>query len=180
MARLGRQRSRLSRRSAQSGAVLLALLISLFLVGIGAVVAMASIRIDRQREREAELLFVGDQYRRAIDSYYYASPNPSARSFPTELSQLLEDKRFAHPVRHLRRRYADPMVAAGDVDAAPAELETIIVGGQIVGVRTRVEAKPLKTAGFAAPLYVTFSAARTTRDWAFVALAARAMGMAVH
>ena len=62
----------------------------------------------RQREREAELLWVGQQYRQAIESYYRASPGLN-KHLPVSFDELLRDPRFPQPVRHLRRLYPDPM-----------------------------------------------------------------------
>ena len=56
-----------------------------------------------QREKEAELLFRGEQYREAIASYY-----KKEQRYPQSLEELLEDKRYPMPVRHLRRLYRDP------------------------------------------------------------------------
>lgn len=61
-----------------------------------------------QREKEKELLFIGDQFRKAIMSYYN-SPLTAAQEYPESLEQLLEDKRGPVPLRHLRKIYIDPM-----------------------------------------------------------------------
>jgi len=53
-----------------------------------------------QREKEAELLFHGNAYQAAIASYY-----KKEQRWPHSLEQLLEDKRYPMPVRHLRRLY---------------------------------------------------------------------------
>lgn len=65
------------------------------------------------RERERELLFVGDQFRRAIASYYESTPQPM-KQFPRTLGDLVEDRRFPIPRRHLRRIYADPISGSRD------------------------------------------------------------------
>src|SRR3954464_14476503 len=61
-----------------------------------------------QREKEQELLFVGNQFRRAIGAYYERTPG-AVKRFPRSLDELLEDKRHPVATRHLRRVYADPM-----------------------------------------------------------------------
>lgn len=61
-----------------------------------------------QREKEAELLFIGNQFRQAIGSYYRQSPG-AAKQFPARLEELVEDTRFPVPRRHLRKLYRDPM-----------------------------------------------------------------------
>jgi type II secretory pathway pseudopilin PulG len=61
-----------------------------------------------RREREEELLFIGEQFRAALRSYVQRSP-AGARRFPNTLEELLEDRRQPIPVRHLRRIFVDPM-----------------------------------------------------------------------
>lgn len=62
----------------------------------------------RQREKEAELLFVGAEFRRAIGSYYESTPG-TVKRYPLSLDDLLSDGRFVINMRHLRRIYRDPM-----------------------------------------------------------------------
>ncbi len=90
-----------------------------------------------QREKEAELLFVGNQYRRAIASYYQQSPG-AAKQFPSKLEDLLDDTRFPTPVRHLRQLYRDPMTGT-------LEWGLVKVGDRIVGVHSRSDGSALKT-----------------------------------
>src|SRR5438045_1702979 len=88
------------------GLVLLALLIFLALAGLATALGAESWATVRKRDRETELLFVGDQYRRAIESYWRAGRG-RARTLPPSLEVLLADDRFPTPVRHLRRLYPD-------------------------------------------------------------------------
>jgi type II secretory pathway pseudopilin PulG len=94
-----------------------------------------------QREKEAELLFIGNQIRNAIASYYLRG----ARVYPASLEDLLKDPRFPGTVRHLRKLYRDPITNTTDwgLIAAP--------GGGIMGVYSKSEAAPLKRAEFDAP-----------------------------
>jgi type II secretory pathway pseudopilin PulG len=96
-----------------------------------------------QREKEQELLFVGNQFRQAIRGYYEQTPG-AAKRFPQKLEDLLLDKRHPVPVRHLRRLYPDPMT--GKADWAPIEAPE----GGIMGVHSASQAATLKTWGFAA------------------------------
>ena len=124
------------------GFVLLGLLIVLVLGGIGLMAAVDMWTLQRQREREAQLLFAGDQYRLAIQRYYYAAPPGSARTLPTSLAELLEDRRYPQTVRHLRRLYPDPITGQ-------AEWGVLRMGERIAGVYSLSEAQPIKQAGFA-------------------------------
>ena len=90
------------------------LLVLLFLIaGLG--VAMAALgtlwSTHVQREKEAELLFVGDQYWLGIERYYQRSPG-TAKQYPPSLDVLLLDPRFPTTVRHLRRLYRDPITGS--------------------------------------------------------------------
>ena len=90
-----------------------------------------------QREKEAELLFIGNQFRQAIGAYYAQTPG-TIRQFPTRLEDLLEDKRFAVPRRHLRKLYRDPMTGTTQWGLAKA-------GDRIMGVYSLAEGTTFKT-----------------------------------
>ena len=83
----------------------------LFLVAaISVSMAVVAQNEDTQikREKEQDWLFIGNQYQRAIESYYNQSPN-GIKALPTKLEDLLLDSRFIAPVRHLRKLYGDPL-----------------------------------------------------------------------
>ncbi|MEF8700885.1 MAG: type II secretion system protein [Candidatus Accumulibacter sp. UW26] len=84
-----------------------------------------------RREKEKELIFRGEEIRRAIAAYVVASGNQTQR-LPRSLADLLADRRGAMPRYHLRRLYADPFTGQPDwvLLIAPGE-------GGIVGVRSR-------------------------------------------
>ncbi|HKU48075.1 MAG TPA: type II secretion system protein [Burkholderiales bacterium] len=109
-----------------------------------------------QREKEAELLFRGNQFREAIASYY-----SKGQRYPQSLEQLLEDKRYPMPVRHLRKLYRDPM--SGEADWALVEAP----GGGVMGVHSKSDEAPIKKANF--PLAnQEFEKAERYSDWKFV------------
>lgn len=113
-----------------------------------------------QREKEAELLFVGDQYRRAIESFSQTMAPDGQKRLPKALEELLLDPRFPHTVRHLRRAYVDPV-------SGKPEWGLVKDGnGGIVGVHSLSEARPLKSAGFP-ERYATFATATRYLDWKF-------------
>src|SRR5215208_854940 len=78
------------------GALFVVMLLGLGLAGASEVWSIAS-----QRAHERELLWVGNQYVRALKSYHQQSPGP--RQFPLTLDELVEDRRFPTPRRHLRK-----------------------------------------------------------------------------
>ncbi|QDQ26003.1 type II secretion system protein [Chitinimonas arctica] len=90
-------------------------LVALFLVAILAVLttrALENSRTAELREREVELLHVGQAYRAAIRTYYRTGSG-SVR-YPATLEALLLDQRPLRPQRPLRRLYRDPIRASQD------------------------------------------------------------------
>lgn len=142
----------------QRGLVLLGLLLTLALAALAAALAAEVWATTRQREREAELLFVGDQYRRALESYWRASPGP-VKTLPTSIDALLADDRFPIPVRHLRKRYADPLTGG--------DMKLIRQGAAITGVHSTAKSAPLKSAGFPAR-YRHFAGSTSYEQWRFI------------
>jgi type II secretory pathway pseudopilin PulG len=142
------------------GLVLLALLIMLILVAVGALAAAEVWSTALKREREVELLFIGNQYRRAIESYWKMSPG--RRAYPPSIDVLLTDNRFPNPVHHLRRIYRDPMSESG-------EFEPIVQANALIGVRSTSADAPIKKAGFG-PLYAQFESAESYAQWQFIFL----------
>ena len=123
-------------------------LVLLFTVAIAAA-GMAGTGIvwhtEQIRERETELLFVGNQFRAAIISYYARTPPGSPRRYPGSLDELLKDPRFPMTVRHLRKLYRDPITGTTDWGLMTHP------GGGIMGVYSKSEALPLKRAEFDGP-----------------------------
>jgi type II secretory pathway pseudopilin PulG len=155
-------------QAAEAGFTYLTVLFAVVLMGLALAAAASVWDTASKREREVELLFVGQQFRAAIDSYYNASP-AAAREFPRSLDDLLIDKRFPQPVRHLRRIYVDPVT--GDRDWGLIKL-----GDRIVGVHSRSLGEPLKQAGFIGE-QASFQSTSTYADWKFVAKAVTATGL---
>jgi type II secretory pathway pseudopilin PulG len=146
--------------SAQSGLILIALLITLFFTSVLAMAGMEVWATTRQRERETELLFIGEQYRQAVRHYYFTSVAGQARDLPTRLEDLLSDNRFPVPVQHLRRLYPDPITGS-------TEWGLIKRGDRIIGVHSLSEATPIKQAGFAKP-NASFEGRTAYKDWVFL------------
>lgn len=138
----------------QRGFAYAAVLAAVVIVGIGAEVAYLSTARIVQADREAELLFRGQAYRRAIESYYRANG-----SYPRALEDLLKDPRFPSR-RHIRVLYEDPMAKGKDWLLIRAS------DGGIGGVASSSTAKPLKTANFPAH-FEKFNDAKSYSEWAF-------------
>ena len=144
--------------------LLLALALASIAVGSGAHLLAQ----DMRRDKEADLMFAGDQIRRAIEQYHTlnsATPKP----YPLEMTALLRDPGQPGLVRHLRRIYPDPMSRDG---------EWVIIrsqGNGIVGVHSASREAPLKKTGFATH-YSNFERARNYADWQFIAQGAVPLG----
>ena len=148
------------RAPAARGALLLGLLLALAIGALGLLVALDVWAVTRQRQMEEELLFVGEQYRSAIQRYYYAAPKGQPRVLPASLRDVQQDDRHAVPVRHLRRLYPDPLTGAPQWGA-------VLQGSRIAGVYSLGRGVPLKQAGFPRPAE-NFQGKSTYREWAFV------------
>jgi type II secretory pathway pseudopilin PulG len=149
--------------SDQQGISLLLVLIMVVVVGLSAAVAGSTWQTIVQRSKEAELLFRGDQYRRAIDSYFKSAHGGRAGQLPTDLEQLLKDPRFPEPRKHIRKLFSDPMTGG--------EFEPIRTGGGTIGpirgVRSSSSKEPFKKDGFAEE-YANFKDADSYQSWEFI------------
>jgi type II secretory pathway pseudopilin PulG len=142
----------------QRGFTYLGLLFLVAVIGVGLTAVGLVWHTAIKRERERELLFVGEQYRLAIKRYYDASPG--AKQYPRSLDDLLLDPRFPNVRRHLRRIYPDPITGGKEWELVSAP------DGAILGVHSRSKDKPLKTAGFR-PDFAAFAQAQSYADWVF-------------
>lgn len=143
----------------QSGFTYLFVLLLIALIGMGLAAAGTLWSTDVKRAREAELLFIGAQYRQAIRSYYEREPQQPR--FPQSVDELLEDHRGVEIARHLRRAWLDPFTGVA------FELITAPDGTGFRGVASRSTAAPLKKAGFDSEIG-TFADAATYAEWQFI------------
>jgi type II secretory pathway pseudopilin PulG len=90
------------------GFTLIGLLAIVTLLSIGAMVTLSFAQTVTRRAAESELIEIGGEFSRALQSYYYSGSAGTAR-YPRSLDLLVMDERFAVPKRHLRRIYRDPM-----------------------------------------------------------------------
>ena len=98
--RLGRQQTV---QECERGYAMAALLIALSVMSIMMSMALPVWSHAAKREREAELVFRGEQYMRAIELYQ----RKYAGAFPPDFDTLIEQ-------RFLRRLYKDPMTETGE------------------------------------------------------------------
>ncbi|WP_156322258.1 type II secretion system protein [Winslowiella iniecta] len=116
------------------------------------------LQTEWRQEREAQLLFAGDQIREAIQQY---RDNPAGnKCFPVSFQQLLSDRRFT-PTRYLlRQHYRDPFTQKSDWGMIYDDK------GRWTGVYSKGAGKPLKKEGFA-QIYKDFKKAGSYTGWKF-------------
>lgn len=141
-------------------------------LGLAMGMAGSTWRTVVQRAKEKQLLWVGNQYRQAIKSYYQTAHAGVKASYPPNLDALLRDPRSVGLVRHIRKLYKDPMTGK--------DFELIRAGGKvsglsgvsgatggIMGVRSTSHAEPFKKDGFSQE-NADFAKAKSYSDWKFV------------
>jgi type II secretory pathway pseudopilin PulG len=173
----------------QQGMTLLVVIFMVVVLGLAASMTGMVWKTVVQRDREEQLLWVGNQYRLAIESYANAMVGQGgqvaataavptvgqkktvAAAYPTNLDDLLKDPRFPGTVRHIRKLYKDPMTgqdfklirAGGGVAGASIGTAT----GGIMGVVSTSKEEPFRKSGFADE-YQDFESASSYQDWQFV------------
>jgi type II secretory pathway pseudopilin PulG len=139
------------------GVLFLVALMSMVLAAAGTVASIA-----KQREREKELLFVGAQFRRAIQLYYERTPGP-VKKYPKTLQDLLEDSRYPVRQRYLRKIYPDPVTGKAEWGLIEGS------GGGLMGVYSLSREQPVKTANFR-EADQAFEGKTSYSDWKFTYL----------
>ena len=143
-----------------AGFTYIGLLIAVALVGVMLVAVATVWHQALQRENERQLLFVGNQFRLAIASYYENSPG-LAKQFPKKLEDLIEDKRTPFVRRYLRKIYYDPVTLSTDWGLVKSADQGII------GVYSKSDIEPLKKTNFS-KIFVMFEDKKHYSDWQFV------------
>ncbi len=145
-------------RRAQRGFTYLTALFMVAVLSGGLALAGEAWNTSAKRQKELELLFIGHQYRRAIERYYESTPG--VKRYPRALQELLADPRQPSRPRHLRRLYADPF---GNSEWGLVKAPD----GGISGVYSLSEEAPLKTGNFRLR-DAGFESAKRYADWKFV------------
>ena len=143
----------------KSGFILLGMLVLIVIAGFALTQASTKWSDARKREREQELLKVGDTIRKAIGNYYNQSPGV-VKEYPPNLEALLKDNRLPVPKRYLRKIYIDPVTQRegwGIVEAP---------SGGIMGIYSLSADMPFKTKGFR-PMYKHFENRKYYGEWYF-------------
>jgi type II secretory pathway pseudopilin PulG len=133
-----------------------------FVATVGIVLAATGViwSTANQRARERELLFVGNEFRKAIAAYYERTPG-TVKRYPANFNDLLKDNRQLATVRHLRKVYADPITAKAEWGIVKAP------DNGIMGIYSLSTKTPLKQSNF--PLRdASFETAKQYKQWRFV------------
>ena len=116
-----------------------------------------------RRDKETQLLLLGQTMRDAIQSYY-VNTSGGAKMYPPRAGfwgALMDDTRNTRQQRHLRKVFRDPITGSADWG-----LVLTADGEHVQGVFSKSDLKPVKSAGFP-PHLSSFTNARRYRDWRF-------------
>jgi type II secretory pathway pseudopilin PulG len=137
----GPARRHFSRGGAEDGFTYLGLMFVILIMGTGLAAAGEVWHTAKAREKERELLFVGHEFRHAIELYYEAGPE-ATKTYPRKLDDLLKDPRYPSTRRYLRKIYADPFTNKPEWGLIKAP------DGGIMGVHSLSAGTPFKIANF--------------------------------
>jgi type II secretory pathway pseudopilin PulG len=141
----------------QRGYTYIGLLVGVVILGLMLTIVARVWSTTEQREREAQLLWIGHAYRMAISSYF-----SMGHQYPLTLELLLTDDRSPVPKHHLRQLYADPMTGKADWT-----LITNPSSPGIMGVASSSKATPIKRKGFE-PVDEVFADTDCYCSWQFI------------
>lgn len=147
------------RRWNEAGYTYLFVMFLVVLTGLAATAVTKQWKTEIRREREAELLFRGDQIREAIGLYYQLAHGGSVHAFPRSLDDLIKDPNSSATLRYLRRLYKDPITGE--------DFELVKEGDYIRGVRSTSTAAPIKVGNFST-VDQDFTGKTSYHDWVFI------------
>lgn len=142
-----------------SGAAYVLVLVGLAVIGVAASASLSLGGAMTRRDAETQLLAIGAEFERALESYAAASPPGTPRG-PMELEDLLRDPRTPGLRRHLRALRPDPLTGQSDWGLRRGSV------GEIVGVYSQAPGHPVKRQGFGVGR-MHFDEAQRYADWLF-------------
>lgn len=125
----------------ERGFTYIGVLVLVALMGIGLAASGQVWHTLQKRDKEQELLYIGQQFRLALNRYARHTPG-NARRAPMQLKELLQDSRYPGIQRYLRKIDVDPMTGRAEWG--------LITGpdGEIYGVHSLSTDEPLKKSNF--------------------------------
>ena len=145
--------------SDEQGFTYLALLVFIVIIGILLSVGSQVWVQSAQREKEQELLFVGDQFRQAIGMYYQHTPG-AVKTYPKHLEDLLVDTRYPAKQRYLRKLFRDPLTGQAKWGLVESP------DGGVMGVYSLSVLEPIKLSNFRVADQA-FEGSGSYADWRF-------------
>jgi type II secretory pathway pseudopilin PulG len=141
------------------GFILIGLLVLFLVSGFALAQVGARWKDAVQREREQELLKIGEVYVHAIGRYYNQTPGV-VKEYPPNLEVLLNDERFPTPRKYIRKLYPDPITqrSGWGIVEAPS--------GGVMGIYSLSDKPPYKTLGFR-PQYKYLENKKYYGEWYF-------------
>ena len=140
------------------GFTYLAVMFSIVLVGLSVTSAVKQWKTVMKRERETELLFRGDQIRKAIAAYNLTPGLTGNRRYPKQLEDLVKVPNISATKRFLRKVYKDPITNN--------DWGFVKIADGIKGVYSRSEEEPLKQGNFPEE-YKSFEGKTKYSEWVF-------------
>jgi type II secretory pathway pseudopilin PulG len=145
----------------QAGFTYIGVLLAVALVGVQLGVAGLVWSFVQERQKEQELLFIGNEFRVAIERFYLNPKGPD-KEFPRKLDDLVRDPRYPGTVRHIRKIYADPITGK-------VRWKLITTPDcRILGVHSLSKKAPIKVGNFLRPADKRFEKKQQYSDWWFV------------
>jgi type II secretory pathway pseudopilin PulG len=131
-----RKKAYIQKYKFEDGFTYLSLLFIIVVMGIALSGAGQVWSTIAKKEKEAELLFRGNEFIKAIGMFHNSTPG--VKVYPRDLQSLLADPRFPVIKRYLRKIYNDPMTGKPDWELIK------IQDGSIIGIKSRSDERPLK------------------------------------
>ena len=155
------------RRGRCAGFTYIGLLILIAAMSLALTVVAQVWQTAQKRDKEEELLFVGNEIRRAIGMYV-----ANAASYPHSLEDLLKDPGFPGVRRYLRKIYRDPVTGRAEWGLVKPD------GNSVTGVYSLSDAEPLKQGGFSLADQ-SFEAKTKYSEWVFISKGAQGSPVAI-
>jgi len=144
------------KHASNGGFSYIGILIAVAILGVSLAATGEIWHTTEQRNREHQLLYVGDLFRQAIGRY----ANSGNHQYPSNLTDLLRDPRQPGIVRYLRKIYYDPITGTQDWGLVKND------NNQIIGVYSRSTQRPIKQTNFD-EVDQDFESKEAYTDWTF-------------
>ncbi len=125
-------------------------LLAIAIMGVGLLAVSEVWVTSARRQRLVELDWIGAQFVQAIGGYYEATPGVIIKTYPLNLQDLLEDRRYLTVRRYLRQIYANPFSGKADwtlvitADGGFSGVRVVVPTGTGDVLREYVYLRPMK------------------------------------